>query len=65
LIIAMDLQAIARQTGDAWQQSATSAAARMRRPDGFCTVRLSAEDAAIMQVCRGQAPKLSESAACQ
>ena len=53
-MIAMDLQAIAHQTGDAWQTSATTAAARMRGPDGFLTVKLSAADAAIVQVIRRQ-----------
>ena len=35
---AMDLQAIAGQKADAWQKSASATSARMRSPEGFCTV---------------------------
>ena len=47
---AMDLQAIAGQKADAWQKSASATSARMRSPEGFCTVQLTDADAAIMQV---------------
>jgi len=57
-IVAMDLHAIACQPADAWQRSASSAAARMRGPDGFFTVQLTAADAAIVQVRR---PRLDSS----
>ncbi len=54
-ILAMDLEAIACQKGDAWQNSATAAAARMRGRDGFFTIQLNATDAATIQV-RWQQP---------
>ena len=54
----MDLEAVARQKGDAWQNSAAVAAARMRGRDGFFTIQLNAADAATVQV-RSQQPSCS------
>ena len=64
-IVVMDLEAIASQKGDAWHTSAAAAAARMRSSEGFFILRLSAADAAVLQVRLQQARLLLHSpAAC-